>query len=252
MDVIKKIFLISFIIVQTVIAANLHDVFDQGNQYYQQGEYEQAIETYQKILDEGFESGPLYFNLGNAYYKLGQLGPARLNYERASKFLKNDESLQENMQLLNLRLVDQIEPIPQFFLSQVWFRIIDFITIDALIWIVAGLLWLVLIVFSVRYYFRSRGRGDRLKIVFALIFVIFIFFTLISIQKIYNLENEQYGIIMNSSVTSRAEPKIGATEVFILHEGTKVKIERITGEWFEVRLADGKTGWLERTNLEII
>jgi len=252
MDVIQKILLITFIVAQVVTAANLHDVFDQGNQYYQQGEYQKAIESYQKILNEGFESGPLYFNLGDAYYKLGELGPARLNYERASKYLKNDESLQENMQLLKLRLVDQIEPVPQLFLSVVWTRVVDFITVDALLWIVAGLLWLVLILFAVRYYFRSRGRGDRFKLLFAFIFVIFIFFTLISIQKIYNLENEQYGIIMKSSVTSRAEPKIGATEVFILHEGTRVKIERITGEWFEVRLADGKTGWLERANLEII
>ncbi|MEJ2544928.1 MAG: hypothetical protein P8Y99_12750, partial [Calditrichaceae bacterium] len=70
MDVIKKIFLVLFISAQAVIAANLHDVFDQGNQYYQKGKYELAVESYQKILDEGFESGPLYFNLGNAYYKL--------------------------------------------------------------------------------------------------------------------------------------------------------------------------------------
>ena len=252
MDVIKRIVVILFVITQIVTAANLHNVFDQANQYYQQGEYELAVETYQKIIVEGFESGPLYFNLGNAYYKLGQLGPARLNYERASKYLKNDEALQENLQLISLRLVDQIEPIPQFFLSAVWDQIVDFITIDALIWIVAGLLWLVLIVFSVRYYFRSHGRGDRFKLLFAFIFVIFIFFTLISIQNIYNLESEQYGIIMKSSVTSRAEPKIGATEVFILHEGTKVKIERNTGDWYEVRLADGKTGWLEHTTLEII
>ncbi|HEM48746.1 MAG TPA: tetratricopeptide repeat protein [Caldithrix sp.] len=252
MDVIKRLFLISFIIAQSVTAANLHDVFNQGNQYYQQGEYEQAIESYQKIIEEGYESGPLYFNLGNAYYKLGQLGPARLYYERASEYLKNDEALQENMQLLNLRLVDQIEPMPQFFLNAVWTHVVDFIAIDMLIWIVTGLLWLSLVVFSIRYYFRSRGRGDRFKILFAFIFVIFIFFALISIQKIYNLENEQYGIIMKSSVTSRAEPKISATEVFIIHEGTKVKIERVTGDWYEVRLADGKTGWLERTYLEII
>ena len=130
MDVIKRLFLISFIIAQSVTAANLHDVFNQGNQYYQQGEYEQAIESYQKIIEEGYESGPLYFNLGNAYYKLGQLGPARLYYERASEYLKNDEALQENMQLLNLRLVDQIEPMPQFFLNAVWTHVVDFIAID--------------------------------------------------------------------------------------------------------------------------
>ena len=232
----RKILVVLLFIGQTVTADNLHDAFDQGNQYYQQGEYELAVKSYQKIINEGFESGSLYFNLGNAYYKLGQLGAARLNYERAANYLKNDEALEENLQLLSLRLVDQIEPVPQFFLNAVWSQIVDFITIDVLIWIIAGLLWLVLIISSLRYYFRSRGRGDRFKLLFAFSFVVFIFFTLISIQKIYNLENEQYGIIMKSSVTSLAEPKVGATEVFILHEGTKVKIERNAGDWYEVRL----------------
>ena len=252
MDVTKKIFLGLVFIANILNAADLHDVFDQGNQYYQQGEYELAVESYQKILDEGYASGSLYFNLGNAYYKLGQLGAARLNYERAANYLKNDEALEENLQLLSLRLVDQIEPVPQFFLNAVWNKIVDFITLNALIWIISGLLWLILIVFSLRYYFRSRGHSNRFKMLNATVCLLFIFFTLLSAQKIYNLETEQYGIIMKSSVTSRAEPKVGATEVFILHEGTKVQIERVAGDWFEVRLEDGKTGWLESANLEII
>lgn len=252
MDVIRKVLLIILFLSQLVWADDLHTLFKQGNQYYQQGDYELAVETYQKIIKAGYESGSLYFNLGNAYYKLNQIGPARLNYERASKYLKNDEALTENLQLLNLRLVDQIEPIPKFILSEFWEKLVDLIRLDVLIWIVAGLFWLVLIVYSVRYYFRSRGRGDRYKMIFVFIFILFIFFALISTQKIYNLETEQYGIVMKSSVISRAEPKPGATEVFILHEGTKVKIERAAGNWYEIRLEDGKTGWMENTNIDII
>ncbi len=252
MDVTRKIFLGLLFIANALNAADLHDIFDQGNQYYQQGEYQRAVESYQEILDEGYASGSLYFNLGNAYYKLGQLGSARLNYERAADYLKNDEALEENLQLLSLRLVDQIEPVPQFFLNAVWNKIVDFLALNALIWIISGLLWLVLIVFSLRYYLRSRGHGDRFKMLYVAVFLLFIFVALISIQKIYNLETEQYGIIMKSSVTSRAEPKADATEVFILHEGTKVQIERMAVDWFEVRLEDGKTGWLESANLEII
>lgn len=252
MDVITKVFLSLIIIVQIAFADDLHLVFDEANLLYQQGKYEQAIDNYQNIIDEGLESGPLYFNLGNAYYKLNQLGAARLNYERATEFLKNDEDLEENINLLKLRLVDQIDPTPKFILNVWWDQIVDFIVIDGLIWIVAGLFWLVIVVFSIRYYYRSRGRGDRLNLIFMSVMTLFILFTLISVQKIYNLETEQYGIIMKSTVTSLAEPKPGATEVFILHEGTKIKIERIANDWFEIRLEDGKTGWLEGSDLEII
>ena len=252
MDVTIKIFLILTIVFQLGLAGDLHVLFDEANQFYQQGEYEQAIENYQKILADGYESGSLYFNLGNAYYKLNKVGNARLNYERAAKFFKNDEALDENLKLLQLRLVDQIEPTPKFILNVWWGKIVDLIVIDALIWIVAGLFWLAIILFSIRYYFRSRGRGERYNLLFMSIFILFIFFALISAQKIYNLEKEQYGIITKSTVTSLAEPKPGATEVFILHEGTKIKIERMANDWYEIRLEDGKTGWLERSNLEII
>jgi SH3-like domain-containing protein len=91
-----------------------------------------------------------------------------------------------------------------------------------------------------------------LNTIFTIILVLFITFTLISLQKIYNLETERFAVIMTPSVTLLAEPKLGGTEVFVLHEGTKVKIERQNQDWYEIRLEDGKTGWIETTKIEII
>lgn len=238
--------------VNFLAASNRAEEFQIGNERYQQGAYEEALQHYYQILSDGYESGALYFNIGNTYYKLDQLGKARLYYERAAKFMEGDESLTENINILRLRLVDQIEPPPQFFLSAWWQYAINFLPLNALIWIEVILLWLVLILLSIRIYYRSRGRGTRLSLPYHTALVIFIAATLICIQKIYNLETERHGVIMKPSVTLFAEPKQGGTEVFVLHEGTKVKIERQNQNWFEIRLEDGKTGWLEGDHFEII
>lgn len=252
MDVINKI-LVSLLFVFTSLAVSGPlDLFQKGNELYQQGAYEEALQHYHQILEDGYESGALYFNMGNAYYKLDQLGKARLYYERAAKFMEGDESLTENINILRMRLVDQIEPPPQFFLNVWWQFIINLFPLNALIWIEVVLFWLVLILLSVRIYYRSRGKGKRLGVLYHTALVIFFVITLICIQKIYNLETALHGVIMKPSVTLFAEPKQGGTEMFVLHEGTKVKIERQNQDWFEIRLEDGKTGWLEGDHLEII
>lgn len=252
MDVINKILVLLLIMVVLLAASNRVDAFQKGNELYQQGAYEEALQHYHQILEAGYESGALYFNMGNSYYKLDQLGKARLYYERAAKFMEGDEALTENISILRLRLVDQIEPPPQFFLSAWWQYVINLVPLNTLVWIEVVLLWLVLTLLSMRIYYRSRGRGKHLSVPYHSALVIFIVVTLICIQKIYNLETERHGVIMKPSVTLFAEPKQGGTEVFVLHEGTKVKIERQNQDWFEIRLEDGKTGWLEGDHFEII
>ncbi len=231
---------------------NPEELFRRGNRYYQNGEYENAVEMYKQIIDQDVESGALYFNLGNAYYKLNDSGKARLNYERARRFLQGDEALEENLLLLRERLVDQIERPPQFILSVWWNGFLALFSINMLCWISAGLLWLILIFAVLRIHFRRRGRRDRFQAIFVTLVVIFMLLSLVLVQKIYRLETEKHGIIMDLSATIYAEPSTVATEVFVLHEGTKVSIERQNDNWLEVKLADGRTGWIEQQKLEII
>jgi tetratricopeptide (TPR) repeat protein len=252
MDLIKKFFLILILIFTTGWAQDQTVLFKNGNQYYQQGDYQKAIDQYEQILEQGFESGALYFNLGNSYYKLNELGKARLNYERAAEFIQGDEALNENLRILKMRLVDQIEAPPQFFLDTWWNYILNLFSVRALIWIVAILFWVMIASLVFRIYHSTRGHITRGKALFVFSLVVFLIFALISAQKIYKLETEHFAVIMNPSVTLLAEPKIGGTEVFVLHEGTKVKIERRTNEWLEIKLVDGKTGWLTKDNLEVI
>ena len=81
-------------------------LFEQGNQAYQKGEYENAIKSYEEIVQTGFENADLYYNLGNSSFKLGQNPKAILNYERALRLRPNDEDIQFNLQIAYLAVVD--------------------------------------------------------------------------------------------------------------------------------------------------
>ncbi len=235
-----------------LFANNAQALFRQGNQLYQQGKYEQAVKSYKQIIEAGLESGALYFNLGNAYYKLNQLGLARLNYERASRFLKGDEALQENMALLQNKLVDKILQPPSFFLFEWRDAVLDVLPVHVQSWIVVLLFAVLLLAIALRRHAQRRNRGNSWRAFLVISVVVFLVFTAVYLQKIYLLETEINGVIIKPMVTVYAEPNTSGTEVFVLHEGTKVNVLRTNDNWQEIRLSDGKTGWLEMKNLEKI
>ena len=100
-----------------MLAASEWDVYlKEGNRAYSNGKYEDAVTHYSKILENDFESGELYFNLGNAYYKLEEIGKSIYYYEKALNFIEGDEALEQNLQIAQLKIIDKIEPIPKLFI----------------------------------------------------------------------------------------------------------------------------------------
>ena len=248
----KKIFAFFFLIsINFSFSNQLQDQFIQANKLYQDGQFEEAIETYESIIINGYESGALYFNLANAYYKSGNISESRINYERSLLWLEGDEDVKQNLDLLKLRLVDQIEPTPKFFINVWWDEVVKFFNMDILGYIVLVLLWILLLNAASFLHYRKRGRQK-----FGGVFVISLIICLIAVSiwttKIYQFETVDYGVILSSTVTIYSGPADNSTELFVIHEGTKVKIERSASDWFEIRLEDGKTGWLAQNVLEII
>lgn len=110
--------------------------FEHGNQLYLQAKYPDAITQYEKIIANGWESGELYFNLGNAYYKSGNIQRAILNYERAAQMLPRDDDVQFNLQLANLQVVDKIDAVPRLFIYR-WIDImLALFSLSTMGWIV--------------------------------------------------------------------------------------------------------------------
>ncbi|WP_430810037.1 MULTISPECIES: tetratricopeptide repeat protein [unclassified Carboxylicivirga] len=228
------------------------DRFTAANQHYSNGDFQSAIQAYNEILSTGLESGALYFNLGNAYYKNGELAQAILHYERALLLKPHDKDIRYNLELAYSQTTDKIETVDAFFLSK-W--IIDFrnkTTSDT--WAFIGVACFILTLMMAAFFFFSKSvflkkAGFYLGI--GLLAATLITLTFSSRQK-SKLEIRNHAIVFSPSLTVKSSPDASGTEIFILHEGTKVEIISTLGHWKEIQIADGTIGWVEEDAITII
>ena len=223
-------------------------LFEEANRVYAQGDYQSAVDLYLKIINQGVESGEVYFNLGNAYYKLDQIGPSILYYEKAKKYIEGDAALEQNLTLAQLKIVDKIDSIPKLFIEEWWYEIIHFTSINTMLWITFSLFTLSILLIIIQIFY-NRPAIRRVMWIFITIFLIM---AILSVSRIYQFETSDFGVILEEKVSVFSEPGLSGTEVFILHEGTKVSINRRLDDWYEISIPDGKTGWLKSNTLAII
>ncbi|MGM0530548.1 MAG: tetratricopeptide repeat protein [Bacteroidota bacterium] len=225
---------------------------DSANTYYSEGKYGEAINAYKRVLDQGYESPGIYYNLGNAYYKTNQLAPAILNYERARLRDPGNEDIQHNLDLARSQITDKIENIPDFFITQWINQFIDVFPSDiwALISMIAFIAFLVLFsvyLYSLRIGLKKSGFWIGL-LALAIAVASFIF----AAQQKDEVANSEQAIVFSTKVTVKSSPAESGTDLFVLHEGTKVFIEDKMGEWYRIRLSDGNQGWLREKSVEPI
>ena len=235
-----------------VFAQSPESLFSQANGLYQQQQFEDGIELYQQILSMGFESKEIYFNLGNCYYRLEDIGKSILFYEKALKLDPNDADVRYNLDLANLKVIDRLELPPRFFLFEWWDAIKNYYSLPQLTRLVA-LLFVLCIFLLVTWLFIKRDR-IRFWILSAasVIGLLTIFYAYILTIQSQSFINHRYAVILVSTVTVVSAPDENSTDVFILHEGVKVHLDESRQEWVKISLPDGKSGWLLAQNLGII
>ena len=244
--------LIVWLLVMTAKGVQAQDdpesLFLTGNRAYTEGRYQEAVEGYLKILDQNLESGEVCFNLGNAYYKLGQIGPAMLYYEKARKYLEGDPGLEQNIKLAQLKIVDEIEEIPKLFFEEWWSVLTHMVSIRTMLWLTLAC-FTFLVALIIGLLLKNYRILYRLVWTFSIVFVLL--FT-VTAGQIYEFETSRFGIILAQKISVQSEPGLSGTEVFILHEGTRVKVNREFNDWLEITIADGKTGWMQAVSLGTI
>jgi tetratricopeptide (TPR) repeat protein len=223
-----------------------------GNTAYIAKNYEKAIDFYEKIVNEGYESSTLYYNLGNAYYKVGALGKAILNYERALELDPSNEDARYNLKIANAHIIDKINPVPKFFLAEWWERLLDAFSIKTLA-IVTAVLFAALLIFVYFFFYGSTPATRKTSFTLGSISLAFlVLFVFLYIGKAKQITGENYGIVLAKEVTVRVSPDENANAAFVVHEGTKVLLVDKVGEWGNVKLADGKKGWAPLSTFELI
>ncbi|MGM0377383.1 MAG: tetratricopeptide repeat protein [Bacteroidota bacterium] len=236
----------------STLSAEKDQRFQQGNESYSEGNYEEAIEMYEGVLESGLEGAALYYNLGNAYYKTGNLSQAILNYERALLHEPQNNDIRHNLELAYSQTSDEIKRVKAFFLIE-WFRDLRNLN-NSDGWAKWSIGSFVLVLVALGFYFFGRSVLLK-KIAFSLSIVFLIFsgttFSFSAGQK-EKLTEQSHAIIFTPSVNIKSSPDQSGTNLFVLHEGTKVELLNKIGEWWNVKLEDGSEGWIHESDIEII
>lgn len=224
--------------------------FEEGNAAYNNGDYEIALNKYKQIVDFGLESASLYYNMGNAHYKMKDYPHAIYYYEKALKLDPSNEDIQTNLQIANMAIVDKIDPIPQSFPVRWWNSLKSVFSVDGWAWmsiVSFALLLSCLLVFMLSRRMAWRKFGFFVGLVLLLVLVVSVTF---SIDKHLDLTRQDEAIVMTPTVTVKSSPNTASVDLFVLHEGTKVRIMDSTGEWSKIKIADGSVGWLQIKDME--
>jgi tetratricopeptide (TPR) repeat protein len=229
------------------------ELWDQANAAYEQGDWATAVEAYEEISNLGLESPQLYYNIGNAFYRQGELAKSVLYYERALKLDPSFADAGFNLEHVNGILQDKIEVIPEFFLKE-WMRDLSR-TMSSDAWAVTFLCMLGLTLALILVFALSSSVVWRRVGFFAGLVTLVLTFAALSFSSWQKNEYERHdeAVVMKTVTSVKSSPSSdNSTDLFILHEGTKVKVIESSGAWTNVALSDGRQGWMKTTDIEII
>ena len=229
----------------------MQQLIKDANAKYSEADYTSAIELYKKVADSGFESSELYYNLGNAYFKNKNNANAILYFEKAKLLDPKDQKIAHNLKFAQQFVIDEINEVPRFFLITFFEKIVKAKKTDS--WAVISLSFFIITLATLIIMFFSKTLNyKRLSLVFAILFFSISFSTFVMAAKMKNITSgENSGIIMNV-VTVKSSPDEASTDLFILHEGLKVEIEDFLNNWYEIKLQDGRVGWVKTEFLGVI
>lgn len=232
--------------------AAVEQVLDAANTAYINSDYHRAIEAYQQLMLRGYASDKLYYNLANAYFKAGRYGKAILFYNRALRLAPGDVDIRYNLDVANTFTKDKIAEVPEFFLKS-WVRSVR-TSLGCTAWSLISLGALALL-FALVLLYLLAGRLAWRKAGFygtLLLLVVFVASTSFAVTERRELLDSTEAIVMSSSVSVKSSPDKASTDLFVLHEGTKVRTVGELGDWREIVIADGKKGWVEARTIETI
>lgn len=224
----------------------------EGDSAYIKNDFASAIQIYESLLQQG-EAPEIYYNLGNCYYKTDDIARAIINYERALLLSPGNTDIRANLEIARSKTIDKVTPVPEIFFIT-WIKsLVNSQSSDA--WARTGIVsFLLLLVSLAIFFFTQHIKWKKIGFSAAILFLIVtVLSNLFASQQKSYLTNRNDAIILSPSVTVRSTPSESGTSLFVLHEGRKVEIkDNSMREWKEIRLEDGKVGWVPSSSIEVI
>ena len=238
----RLIFILSLFICSQNFASE--KVFELGNKQYVNENYSAAISLYDSILISGMESSELYYNLGNCHYKTNDWANSIWHYEKSLQ-LNNNEKTKHNLELVKLKIIDRIEPLPQLFYKKWWINLTQSLSTQV---------WQILTLFGMGFLFILQLINQftllKSKLITKIFSAITVIILLITQTSYHNNFIIKEAIIFSETTTVNSAPTISSTNLFTLHAGSKVEIIDTIGDWINIKIANGNSGWIAQNSIK--
>ena len=227
-------------------------IWKSAEEAYAVGDFDGAIREYQSLEKAGAVSSSLFYNLGNAFYRKGSVGKAILYYERALKLSPSDKDIRNNLDMARLQTLDKIDSVPQFILVEWVKNLRNKLSSNA--WAIVSLILLALgVALLLLCKFGRTTSSRKLYFIIAMIFLLFTIFSfLFSLSLARQATGNDSAVVVENIGSVKSSPAAGGNSIFVLHEGTKVKILESVEQWSKIEIQDGRQGWIKTSDIEVI
>ncbi|MCM4154888.1 tetratricopeptide repeat protein [Gramella sp. AN32] len=245
----KKFIFYTLLFISGCMFSQNEKLFEEGNKAYQQGKYEVAVSKYEQIIDKGEASADLYYNLGNAHYKLNHIAPSIFYYEKALQLKPGDNDIQNNIKFAKNMAIDDIETVEKTGLSESWNNLVRSFSFSTWAWL-AILFSVLFVAMFLLYYFSGRSVFKRIYFGLSMLAILLcITSVFIGFQQKSSIEDNEFAIVFSEEAEVRDEPNLRGNASFTLHEGTKARLLEDYQQWYKIELANGAQGWIDREHI---
>ncbi|MBL7158305.1 MAG: tetratricopeptide repeat protein [Candidatus Omnitrophica bacterium] len=230
------------------VPGELEGLFESAGEYYKKGDYPLAIEDYEKILNSGYETGNLYYNVGNSYFKQNMIGKAIVNYKRALRLQPRDGDVRSNYKFAFSTVKRNVFPKQKIFVLKLFDIVNKNLTTNE----VTIVLSLVILIFMVNALLYVSIIPTRRFFVLSSVVLILIF-----LANAYFLYAKacligKEAVVIQEAPDARFEPFPRATTHFTLYEGEEILVIERMDSWCKIKRVDGKIGWVKAEAVEVI
>lgn len=248
----KLAYILSFFLATVAFAQN-DEAFIKGNEFYNEGKFQEAITAYESILSNDVHSADLYYNLANSYYKLNRIAPSIYYYEKALQISPNDSDIINNLAFAQNMTIDAIDKVPEVGFSKFVKGITNTFHFDT--WAIISVSGVVLfVILFLAYYFAYSTIKKRISFVSSFVVLLIALVALFFAFQRQTLDKKDNpAIVFSQESDVKAEPNLRSESAFQVHEGTKVQVlESYNDTWTKIQIANGKTGWIATNDIKLL